>query len=222
MRQARDVLAVGRTMLQIIDERSALGDIRLRPLRRGVFARLCQCAGVDGASLELVGGAVVDRRDDDPARAQAVAHVAARLRAQAGAAGRIAVGAAWAIDDYSMPRPDVRVAALGDHLELGLCTTPLVVEVARRDRGGAARHELFAGAPLAEYWQVDLEAAVIDAWRGRDVRLGSWATVTRYRRGEVVRHATRPALALTVDELVPRPRSRQRLRSRPASATPSP
>ncbi|MBK7077592.1 MAG: hypothetical protein IPH44_35385 [Myxococcales bacterium] len=209
-------------MLQVIDERSPDGAIRLRPLRRAVFERMCQCGDVDAAELELVCGAVIDRRDDDPERARAVAQVAARLRAQAGPAGRVAVRAAWALDDYSMPRPDVRVAATGGHCELGVSATPLVVEVARRDGGGAARHDLYARAPLAEYWQVDLDAAVIEAWRGRDARFGTWATVTRYSRGEVACHATRPALALSIDELLARPRGAQRLRWRPGAATPSP
>lgn len=209
-------------MLQVIDERSPTGEIRLRPLRREVFERLRQCGGSDASSLELVCGAVIDRRPDDPEGARVVAHVAARLRAQAGPAGRIAVRAPWAIDEYSMPRPDVRVAALGGHCELGLRTTPLVIEVARRGQGHPARHELFARAPLAEYWQVDLEAGVIDAWRGRDARLGGWATVTRYHRGEAAIHATRPTLALTVDDLVSVPRGAARLRSRAGAATPSP
>lgn len=209
-------------MLQVIDERSPEGQIRLRPLRRVVFERLCQCSGSDAAALELVCGALIDRRDDDPARARVVAHVAARLRAQAGPAGRIAVRAAWPLDDYSMPRPDVRVAALGGHCELGMGTTPLVIEVARRNGSDGARHELFARAPLAEYWQVDLAAGVIEAWRGRDARFGAWATVTRYRRGDIAIHATRPALALTVDEVVSRVEGPRRLRSRHGSATPSP
>ena len=136
-------------MLQVIDERSPDGAIRLRPLRRAVFERMCQCGDVDAAELELVCGAVIDRRDDDPERARAV-------------------------------------------------------------------------APLAEYWQVDLDAAVIEAWRGRDARFGTWATVTRYSRGEVACHATRPALALSIDELLARPRGAQRLRWRPGAATPSP
>ncbi len=210
-------------MLQVIDDRSPEAAIRLRPLPRALFERLCRWGDVDTAALELMCGAVIDRRDDDPERARVVAQVAARLRAQAGPAGRVAVRAPWAIDDFSMPRPDVRVAATGGHCELGVRTTPLVVEVTRGDGGerGATRRDLYARAPLAEYWRVDLDAAVIEAWRGPDPRFGAWGTVTRYRHGEAAIHATRPALALTVDEIVPRRQGSPRLRSRPGAATPS-
>lgn len=220
-------------MLQIIDGASPEGAVRLRPLRRAGFVRLCQsgefagCGG-GGARVELVCGAVIER-GVDPAHARQVALAAARLREGAGVAGRVAVGAAWAIDDYSMPRPDVRVAAVGGHWERGLPTTPLVVEVIRGGGGPdrAVRRELFARAALEEYWEVDGEAGCIVAWRDRDARRGSWGTSTRYGRGERAMHATRPTLALAIAELTApapgrtRPGSAPR-RARSRTAAPAP
>lgn len=209
-------------MLQVED--IACGDdyaeVQLRPMRRCGFEALLRGGVLAGEDVELQCGVVVRRGHGDP-RHRVAAHVAALLRSRVGPA-TIVARAPWIIDEFSVLRPDIRVAAVGRQWNGGWPRAPLIIEVATPDRADRhARLDLYAQAPVDEYWQIDLHAGQIEVWRDRDPRLGSWGASTICRRGERVAHRAWPALTLAVDELVPATPAAEPLRWPPGAATPA-
>ena len=197
--------------------------VRLRPLRRAAYELLHRHGAFDDEEVELVAGALVRVGDDDPDHDRVVAHAAAALRGAGGPRVRVDVGAPWALNDYTVVRPDLRVTTVGSHWDGTWRRSLLVIEVAGRtlaaDRG--LKRDLYAQAEVDEYWLVDLIGGVIEVWRDRDEH-ATWAPPHHARRGALVRHGRCRELALDLAGLLPLPWERSGLRPGRRAATPVP
>lgn len=194
-------------MLVIHDGATAGGAVRIRPLRRAEFEYLVRGGAFDADEVELLHGALVELGAADPWHDEAVAEAAMQLRRQLGAAATVRVHQSLPLGEYSAPSPDITVATAVTHWSGLRARTLVVIEVAgaTRDKDRGPKRQLYAGAAIDEYWLIDLEAGCIEVFAARDAALGVWGTATVYRRGEVARHGSVPALALGIDDLIALP-----------------
>jgi Uma2 family endonuclease len=110
------------------------------------------------------------------------------------------------LDDLTLPQPDIALWNLARYEEDKVVAGPsqlfLVIEVADSsiayDR--RAKGVLYAGAGIADYWIVNLQANVVEVYR--EPRPDGYRTVTRYRPGGTLSPLAFPDVVLLVDDVL--------------------
>lgn len=110
------------------------------------------------------------------------------------------------LDDLTLPQPDIALWNLAryeeDKVVAGASQLFLVIEVADSsiayDR--RAKGVLYAGAGIADYWIVNLQANVIEVYR--EPRPTGYRAVTRYEPGETLSPLAFADVALAVSDVL--------------------
>jgi Uma2 family endonuclease len=109
------------------------------------------------------------------------------------------------------PEPDIAVIAgqIRDYATRGLTQAALIVEVsdATLDFDRRTKAPLYAGAGVADYWIINLNAAQIEVHRQPlppDQIFGTGYTdVKTYRKGQSIELLAKPGVQVLVDDLLP-------------------
>lgn len=143
--------------------------LTLRRWKRVEYERLVESGLFDREAVELIGGQLIVAEPQHTYHAVGVGKSADALRTRIPAGWIVRVQAPIALDDDSVPEPDIAVVPgrHDDYLESHPRRPALVVEVAesslafdRRDKGS-----LYARAGLADYWIVNVVDRVVEIHR---------------------------------------------------------
>jgi Uma2 family endonuclease len=179
---------------------------QVRRLRRQDFLALLDGGAFDDdEDVELLLGVVVVREQPSPEHETALARIGQRLMLQIGNRADVRVSLSLALSEYSLPRPDVFVAPVGDYWHEHPERAYLCVEVAttslRKDRG--LKRRLYGASPVDEYWLVNVVDCEVEVYRDRVD--GEFRTRTVHHPGETLRLVAFPDVAIAVTDIVPPP-----------------
>ncbi len=166
-------------------------------------------AGILGKQdrVELIGGEILDMAPIGQSHGSLVAALnQALVLACHGRAIVFTQSSLW-LDHWNVPQPDFAVLRLRpDFYAMGSRPGPadafLVVEVAdnslRYDR--EVKLPLYAGVGIPEYWIVDLQQRVVDAYRRPEA--GRYAESATHRGGDQVELAAVPDIVVTIPSVL--------------------
>lgn len=176
------------------------------PLSRRQFERMVD-AGVFGPEdrIELLNGEILDMAPQKSRHATAVTLVGDALRGIFGADVTIRSQLPFALDGRSEPEPDVAVVPghARDYRDAHPAQALLICEVADTtltyDRG--RKLAAYAGAGIAEYWILDLNAERLEVYR--QPRAGGYALASIKQADEPVAPIGHETPAILVRDLLP-------------------
>ena len=141
---------------------------RLRPLMRTEYDRLVDLGVFEDERIELLRGALVTMSPHNLPHARAVARLNDILVRALGKRALVCCQLPIAVSDDSEPEPDIAVVPRTSYDTEKARWAHLIVEVAdsslRKDRG--VKRDLYAEAGIPEYWIVDVQAQLIEVYRG--------------------------------------------------------
>ena len=184
----------------------SLSPERIRAIRRVEFLRMAELGLFEDERVELLGGVIVEMTPPGTRHSESVNRVMkAFFVLEFQARARVRVQLPVALDEYSLPLPDLAVVPHADYSHEHPSKTLLAVEVSdsslRKDT--RVKAALYAAQGIREYWIVNLVADVIEV--RRDPGPNGYQTLTTHRRGETVAALEFPDLVLAVDDLLPTP-----------------
>lgn len=176
-----------------------------RPLRRVEYERLVELGHFERERIELVRGRLVVMSQQSPRHIAVTRRVATALVRQVPTRYHVQSHSGLAVDDISMPEPDVSVTpAEPDNVYPH--DALLVVEVSwsslAYDQGD--KLSLYAAGRVPVYWLVDLHHDEIRVHTDPlgDGEAATYRDVRTLRSGDVLHLAACPALAIPVAELL--------------------
>lgn len=175
---------------------------RLRPLRRVEYERMVEDGLFADERVELLQGVIVEMSPQGTRPAATVQRLTATLVPALVGRAQVRIQLPLAVDESSLPEPDVAVVAPGDYDRAHPTTAPLVVEVAETsiNKDRLVKAEIYARAGIGEYWIVDLAAGVIEVHT--DTIGGRYGRLTPYRSGEATRPREFPGLEVRVSDIL--------------------
>ena len=180
--------------------------------RRVEYERLVDLDVFEGEPLELIGGQLIVAEPKGSPHAAAVGMAGDALRAALPPGWTVRLQDPIALDDESVPEPDVAVVR-GRHVDYRHAhptRAALIVEVAESslafDR--TQKGSLYARAGIADYWIVNLEDRVLEVYRepGPDLTAPfgwRYTSLTRSRPPESITPLGVPAAPVPVAALLP-------------------
>lgn len=172
-----------------------------RPLRRAEYERLVDAGVYEGQRVELLGGVLLTVTPQNEPHADAIRFLTRCVARAVPDEMEVGVQTPLAVDDISLPEPDLSVLEGARYLDGHPQRALLVIEVAdsslRIDLGEKARR--YAAAAIPEYWVVEVPAQRVHVHTGPRPD-GSWDGIQTVTAG-VLRPATVPAVAVDLDEL---------------------
>lgn len=180
--------------------------------RRVEYERLVDVGAFEGEPLELIGGQLIIAEPKGSPHAAAVGMAGDALRAALPPGWTVRVQDPIALDDESVPEPDVAVVRgrHADYRHAHPTRAALIIEVAESslafDR--IQKGSLYARGGVADYWIVNLEDRVVEVYRdpGPDVIAPfgrRFTSVTRFRSPDSVTPLDVPAAPVPVAALLP-------------------
>lgn len=159
----------------------------VRPLRRAEYDRLVDAGSFDGEKVELIDGRLLAMSPQGGRHAFSVTRLTKLLVLALGDRADVRAQVPLAASDISEPEPDIAIVTPGEYLDDHPQRALLVIEIAqaslRQDR--TIKKVLYATAGVPEYWIVNLEAGVVEAYRepggetyGAQTEYGRDATIT--------------------------------------------
>jgi Uma2 family endonuclease len=179
---------------------------RIRAIRRVEFMQMAEVGLFEDERVELLGGVIVEMTPPGTRHSESVSRVTkAFFVLEFQGRARIRVQSPIALDEYSMPLPDLAVVPHADYSHEHPSTTLLALEVSdtslRKDT--KVKAALYAAQGIREYWIVNLVDDVIEV--RRDPGPNGYRSMTKHWRGETVAPLEFPDLVLAVDDLLPSP-----------------
>lgn len=169
---------------------------------RREYERLVEEGFFEGERIELLCGEILEMAPSGPDHDSTVDRLVELMITKLGTRARVRSQGAIAIGNDSEPLPDVSVLERGDYDDAHPTTAHLVIEVARtslkRDRG--AKAVLYALAGIPEYWVVNLVDRIVEVHT--DIVSGTYARITPYRRGGLIRLVAFPDIEIAVDDFL--------------------
>jgi Uma2 family endonuclease len=180
--------------------------------RRVEYERLVDVGAFEGEPLELIDGQLIvaEPKGSPHATAVGMAHDVLRIALPAGWIVRIQDP--LALDDESVPEPDVAVVrgSRADYRHAHPTRAALIIEVAESslafDR--VQKGSLYARADIADYWIVNLPDQVVEVYRDPGADLAApfgwrYTSVERFRPPAAVTPLGVPAAPVPVAALLP-------------------
>jgi Uma2 family endonuclease len=185
----------------------------LRRWKRVEYERLVELGVFDHEAVELIGGQLIVAEPQHTSHAVGVGKSADALRMKLPPGWIVRVQAPIALDDESVPEPDIALVpgSHDDYLDSHPERPALVIEVAesslrldRRDKGS-----LYARARLADYWIVNVVDRVVEIYREPHADSSapygwSYASLTTLAPPAVVTPLALPSLRIAASDLLPR------------------
>ncbi|WP_331334038.1 Uma2 family endonuclease [Euzebya tangerina] len=182
---------------------TALADLpedAFRPLRRVEFQAMVDQGLFEGTNVELVGGVLVEMSQQGQPHSQLIRLLTRLIVRSVGDDYEVGIQTPLAVDEISLPEPDLQVLPAGPYWDAHPEQALLVIEVSnsslRFDLGEKARRYAASGYP--EYWVVDVEGRQIHVHRQPSNE--GWRSVEIVSSG-VLRSSAVPAVVVRVDEL---------------------
>jgi Uma2 family endonuclease len=180
--------------------------------RRVEYERLVDVGAFEGEPLELIGGQLIVAEPKGSPHAAAVGMAGDALRAALAPGWTVRLQDPLALDDESVPEPDVAVVRgrHADYRHAHPARAALIVEVAESslafDR--TQKGSLYARAGIADYWIVNLEDRIVEVYRDPGPDLTApfgwrYISVTRVRPPDSVTPLDVPAAPIPVAALLP-------------------
>ncbi|WP_370324388.1 Uma2 family endonuclease [Euzebya sp.] len=171
-----------------------------RPLHRREFQALVDQGLFEGTHVELVGGVLVEMSPQGGRHSDMIRWLTKLLVRAVGDRYDIGVQTPLAVDDLTLPEPDLQVIPAGRYLDDHPSQALLVIEVASSsgafDLGEKARR--YAGADYPEYWVVDIpDRRVHVHTRPEGER---WRSIDEITGGVLMSSAV-PSVVVDLDEL---------------------
>jgi Uma2 family endonuclease len=159
--------------------------------------------------VELIDGEILAMTPQKSQHATALMITADRLRSGLGPGWLVRTQMPLAVDQTSMPEPDIAVVAgqAADYWHAHPTTAVLVVEIAestlRSDR--QRKRPLYARAGIGEYWIVNLDERVLEVYREPVETSEGWAyrLIRAYTPDETVAPLPAPDSPMRVSDLLP-------------------
>ena len=183
-----------------------------RHWRRVEYERLVDLGVFEGEPLELIGGQLIVAEPKGSPHATGVEMAGEALRSAVPAGWTVRMQNPIALDDESVPEPDVAVVRgrHADYRHAHPARAALVIEVAEssltfdRNRKGS----LYARAGIEDYWIVNLEDGVVEVYREPVADVTApfgwrYSSVERFRPPAAVTPLGVPAAAVPVAALLP-------------------
>jgi Uma2 family endonuclease len=183
---------------------------RIRRWTRVEYERLIDLGVFEPCErLELLDGQLVVREPQSSRHAAAIRRVLAVLRRALGPGWQVDSQLPIALDELSLPEPDVAVVPWepGAYRQAHPSRAVLIVEVAdssyRVDR--EVKASLYARASVPEYWIVDVARETLEVHREPEATAAGWryASVTTVRPPATVAPLVSPDRATPVADLLP-------------------
>jgi Uma2 family endonuclease len=187
--------------------------LTLRRWHRVEYEHLVELGVFDREAVELIGGQLIVAEPQHTYHAVGVGKSADALKMTIPSGWIVRVQAPVALDDESVPEPDIAVVrgSHDDYLESHPQRPALVIEVAesslrfdRRDKGS-----LYARAGLADYWIVNVVDRVVEIYRDPQPDSSapygwSYASMTTLAPPSILTPLALPSLRVTASDLLPR------------------
>jgi Uma2 family endonuclease len=180
--------------------------------RRVQYERLVDLGVFEGEPLELIRGQLIVAEPKGSPHAAGVEMAGEALRAALPPGWIVRMQNPVALDDESVPEPDVAVVRgrHADYRHAHPARPALIIEVAESsvafDR--VQKGSLYARAGIADYWIVNLEDRVVEVYRDPGPDLTApfgwrYSSMDRFRPGDSVTPLGVPAAPLAVAALIP-------------------
>ena len=180
--------------------------------RRLEYERLVDLGAFEGEPLELIGGQLIVAEPKGSPHAAGVEMAGEALRAALPPGWVVRMQNPVALDDESVPEPDVAVVRgrHSDYRHAHPTRAALIIEVAesslafdRKQKGS-----LYARAGIADYWIVNLDERVVEVYRDPGPDLTApfgwrYISVDRFRPGDSVTPLGVPAAPVAIAALLP-------------------
>jgi Uma2 family endonuclease len=180
--------------------------------RRLEYERLVGLGVFEGEPLELIGGQLIVAEPKGSPHAAGVEMAGEALRAALPPGWVVRMQNPVALDDESVPEPDVAVVRgrHSDYRHAHPARAALIIEVAesslafdRKQKGS-----LYARAGIADYWIVNLDERVVEVYRDPGPDLTApfgwrYTSVDRLRPGDSVTPLAVPAAPVVIAALLP-------------------
>jgi len=187
--------------------------LTLRRWKRTEYERLVELGVFDREAVELLGGQLIVAEPQHTYHAVGVGKSADAVKMTLPSGWIVRVQAPIALDDESVPEPDIAVVrgSHDDYLESHPQRPALVIEVAesslrldRRDKGS-----LYARAGLADYWIVNVVDRVVEVYREPQPDASapygwSYASMSTFAPPAALTPLALPSLRIAVSDLLPR------------------
>lgn len=184
----------------------SLAPERVRLIRRVEFEQMAELGLFDDERVELLGGVIVEMTTPGTRHSESVNRVMkAFFVLEFQGRARIRVQLPVALEEYSLPQPDLAVVPPADYSHEHPSRSLLLIEIAdaslRKDV--QVKAALYAAQGVREYWIVNLIDDVIEV--RRDPGRAGYRTLTTHARGQTVAPLEFPDLVVAVDDLLPTP-----------------
>jgi len=188
----------------VVLDLASLAPDTLHPFSRSDFERLVALGLFEDARVELLRGVVVSMSPQGPWHAVVTARIHEALLRALGGRVFVMSHSPLALSDDSEPEPDVAVYGPDVSAESLPTEALLVVEVSdaslEKDRG--LKRTLYADGRVPEYWVVSRADAAVEVYTDPGEAGYGYASCVVARRGDTIRLARFPDVALAVDELL--------------------
>lgn len=184
----------------------SLAPERVRLIRRVEFEQMAEVGLFEDERVELLDGVIVEMTTPGTRHSESVNRVMkAFFVLELQGRARIRVQMPVALDEYSLPQPDLAVVPHADYSHEHPSASLLLIEIAdaslRKDvRVKAA---LYGTQGVREYWIVNLVDDVVEI--RRDPGSNGYRTLSTHGRGETIAPLEFPDLVVAVDDLLPTP-----------------
>lgn len=179
-----------------------LPDRAFRPLRRVEFQNLVDQGLFEDTHVELVGGVLVEMSPQGKRHSQVIRTLTRLLVMAVGDEYDVGVQTPLAVDDISLPEPDLQVLPVGPYWAAHPDRALLVIEVSysslRFDLGEKARR--YAAAGYLEYWVVDVVSRTVHVHTGPSDN--GWDRLVIRGDGDLQSSAV-PTVSVNLDGLFP-------------------
>jgi Uma2 family endonuclease len=180
--------------------------------RRVEYERFVDVGAFEGETIELIGGQLIVAEPKGSPHAASVGMAGDALRAALPPGWTVRLQDPIALDDESVPEPDVAVVRgrHADYRHAHPARAALIIEVAESslafDR--TQKGSLYARAGIADYWIVNLEDRIVEVYRDPGPDLTApfgwrYTAVTRFRPPDSVTPLDVPATPIPVAALLP-------------------
>jgi Uma2 family endonuclease len=174
-----------------------------RKIYRKEYDLLTEAGCFENERIELLFGRMVERspigRQHNYSVMQLTELLASVLRGRA----KVRVQSSFAALDDTEPEPDVAIVPVGDYLDDHPKIAFLIIEVAEssllRDR--TTKKLAYEAAGVPEYWIVNLEDNIVEAYRS--LQNGVYTEVRMYRRNEKIPVPSFSDIVLDTGEFLP-------------------
>ena len=184
-----------------------------RLLTRSEFERACE-DGVYGPEekLELIGGEVYQKMTQNSPHTSGVSALEETLRAVFAGQGYVRIRAPLALDEMSLPEPDVAVVSGSwrDYVTGHPSTALLLVEVADSSLAFDRTYKgsLYAKAGIPEYWILNLTDRILEVYRDPNPMTGQrfgyhYRTITRLSVTDIISPLSVPGAVIRIEDFLP-------------------